>query len=74
MYEKDIFTATFVEVTSDGRDILAVRFRMHQPLNDPTTLFVHWDGQAFRPIDLAGLPAGEPVTLADTSDLWANVW
>lgn len=73
VYERDLLTATVVEKTADGRDLLAVRFRLDRPLGDPDLLFLQWDGEAFRPIDLAALPAGKSVTLADTSDVWASM-
>ena len=73
-YEKDVLTATFAELSSDRRDVLAVRFEMDRPLDDPIILFMQWDGETFRPIDLAGLPAGQIVTLADTSGAWAGMW
>ena len=47
---------------------------MNRPLDDPGILFVQWDGRTFRPIDLAALSAGQSVTLADTSDVWASMW
>ena len=74
VYSKGLLTVTLVEMSHDGRDVLAVRFDMDRPLNDPSVLFIHWDGQTFRPIDLAGLPIGESVTLADTSEVWASMW
>jgi hypothetical protein len=73
-FENDLFKATFAEMTPDGRDVLAVRFELNRPLNNPAVLFIQWDGQTFRPIDLAALPLNEPVTLADTSDAWASMW
>ena len=73
-YEKDLFTAVFLEMSRDGRDVLAVRFEMDSPLDDPRVLYLQWDGRTFRPIDLAALLIGEPVTLADTSDVWASMW
>ena len=73
-YEKGIFTATLLEMTPGGRDVLVVRFEMNLPLDDSRLLFLQWDGEAFRPIDLAALPVGETVTLADTSDVWASMW
>lgn len=66
--------ATLVEMSRDGRDVLAVRFDLDRPLDDPGLLFMQWDGETFRPIDLAALPAGESATLADTSDVWASMW
>ena len=74
IYDKGLFTATLLETSTDGRDVLAVGFHMDRPLDDPALLFLRWDGRAFSPIDLAALPAGQSVTLADTSDLWAGIW
>ena len=74
VYEKGILTATLGELTPSGRDVLAVRFQVDRPLDHPGLLLMQWDGQVFRPIDLAALPAGQIVTLADTSDLWASMW
>jgi len=74
VYKKGVLRAHLVELTSDYRDVLAVRFELDRPLNDPGMLVVYWDGASFRPIDLAGLPTGQTVTLADTSDVWASMW
>jgi hypothetical protein len=74
VYEQGILKATFVELTADRRDVLAVRFDLDRPLSDPGILFMQWDGKTFRAIDLAGLPAGENVTLAAPSDVWASMW
>ena len=74
VFERGIMTASFVEMTKSGRAILAVRFDLDHPLDDPRTLFLQWDGDTFRPIDLAALPVGHSVTLADTSDVWASTW
>jgi hypothetical protein len=74
VYEKDPVTASFVEMTADGGDVLAVRFEIDRPLDDPSLLFLQWNGEAFIPVDLAELPPGESVTLADTSDVWASLW
>jgi hypothetical protein len=74
VYEGGILTATLLEMTPGGRDVLAVRFQMNRPLDDPSLLFMQWDGKRFRPIDLAALPTGESVTLADTSDVWGSMW
>ncbi len=73
-YEKPPVTASFLEMTADGSDVLAVRFEMDRPLDDPSLLFLQWDGEAFIPVDLAELPPGESTTLADTSDVWASLW
>ena len=74
VFDRGIVTATFLEMTQGGRDILAVRFDMDCPLDDPSILFMEWDGEVFRPIDLAALAAGKIVTLADTSDVWSSMW
>jgi hypothetical protein len=75
VYDKGLFTATLLELTPSGRDVLAVRFDMSRPLDDPSVLFVQWDGkeQKYRPFDLASLPPGQSVILADTSDIWASM-
>jgi len=72
-YAKGLFTATLLEMTPDGSDVLAVRFEMSVPLADPGLLFLSWDGPGYRPIDLAKLPAGKALRLADTSDVWASM-
>jgi hypothetical protein len=74
IYEQDIFSATLVGLSRDRRDVLAVRFKLDRPLDFPSLLFMYWDGEVFRPIDLASLSPGQVVTLADTSDLWASMW
>ena len=73
VFERDLLTATIVETTADGRDLLAVRFRLSRRLEDPKLLLLAWDGEAFAPLDLAAEPAGKSVTLADTSDVWASM-
>ena len=73
VYEQELFTVTLLNMTSDNRDVRAVRFDLRRPLDDRRVLFLHWTGRAFDPIDLAALPLGAPVTLADTSDLWASM-
>jgi hypothetical protein len=74
VFERGIMAATFLETTKSGRDILAARFAFDSSLEDPDILFIQWDGDTFSPIDLAALPEGERVTLADTSDVWASMW
>jgi hypothetical protein len=74
VYDKGILTATLLEMTPSERDVAAVRFDLRLPLEDPRLLFVRWDGAAFQPLDLAGLPAGESLTLADTSDVLGSMW
>jgi hypothetical protein len=74
VYHKGLLTVTLAEMTPRGRDVLAVRFDLDRPLDDPSVLILHWDGTVFKPIDLATLPLGERVTLADTSDVMASMW
>jgi hypothetical protein len=74
VYKKGILTARLVELTSDQRDVRAVRFEIDRSLNDPGVLVVHWDGATFCPVDLADLPVGKTVTLADTSGVWSSMW
>jgi len=73
VYAKGLFTATLLEMTPDGSDVLAVRFEMSVPLSDPGLLFLSWDGPGYRRIDMAKLPAGKALRLADTSDVWASM-
>ena len=73
-FERPLFTATLAEMTRSGADVRAVRFVLEVPIADPSLLFLSWDGAAFRPLDLASLPAGQEIILADTSDVWASMW
>jgi hypothetical protein len=57
-------------MTSDGSDVSEVLFRMDRPLNDPSVLYLSWDGETFSPFDLAALPAAQMVVLAPTSKEW----
>jgi hypothetical protein len=36
---------------------------MHVPLDDPRTVFLRWNGEAYRPLDLSALPVGVPYPL-----------
>ena len=51
-------TATFIELTRNHRDVLAVRFDMNRGLDDSRTLYMYWNGEAFRP--LSGHSASPP--------------
>lgn len=73
VFEEDLFTATLLTMSRDRRDVSAVRFHVRMPLSDPSLLVLMWDGEAFRPLDLTSMPAGEKVRLADTSDVWASM-
>ncbi|MFH1437082.1 MAG: glycosyltransferase family 39 protein [Pseudomonadota bacterium] len=70
VYEKDLFTATLIDLTPDRRDVLAVQFDMKLKLDDRSVLFLRWDGEAFRPFNLSRMRVGDTVELADTSNLW----
>jgi hypothetical protein len=74
VYERNLFTATLDEMTRGQGDVAAVRFHMRMPLNDPALLFLYWNGESFRPLEFASLPAHEEMVLADTSDVWAGMW
>jgi hypothetical protein len=74
VFQRGFMTASFAEMTSSGRDILAARFEFDRPLDDPRMLFLQWDGETFRSIDVTGLPVGLAFTLADTSDVWGSMW
>ncbi len=74
VFEKRRLTAEVLEMTAGGTDVAAVRFELDRTLDDPDLLLLQWDGATYRPIDLASLPVGERVVLADTSDLWASMW
>ena len=72
VYDTDLFQATLLELTPDGNDVLAVRFDLKRPLDDPSLLFLYWDGRGFEPLDVASLAPGASLELADTSDVWAS--
>jgi hypothetical protein len=74
VFERDLLTATLSEMTRRQTDVAAVRFHIRVPLEDPSLLFLTWDGESFRPLDVAALPADEEIVLADTSDIWATMW
>ena len=73
VYDTDLFQATLLELTPDGSDVLAVRFDLKPPLDDPSLLFLYWNGREFEPLDLASLAPGASLELADTSDIWAGM-
>ena len=45
--------------------MLAARVDMHVPLDDPATLFLHWNGSAYEPFEMETLPVGRPNPLTD---------
>jgi hypothetical protein len=71
VYERPFFTATLQEMSADARDVLGVRFEFDFDLADPRCLWLWWNGDAFEPLDLQGLPVGERHPLADASNIWA---
>jgi hypothetical protein len=73
VYQNNLFSATLLELTADETDVLAVRFDTTKPLDDQSLLFLYWDGERFRVVDLAALEEGKEVILADTSDVWASM-
>ena len=73
-YRTPLFTATLLELTKSRRDALAVRFDFKQPLDETAYLFLRWNGEAFEPVNIAGLQIGESIELADTSDLWKMMY
>lgn len=73
VYDRKLFAATLLELTSDSTDVLAVRFDMKQPLDDPAVAFFHWDGRGYVPMNVSELVVGQVKELADTSDLWASM-
>ncbi|MBM4081045.1 MAG: hypothetical protein FJ278_15180 [Planctomycetes bacterium] len=73
VYRRKLFDATLIELTPDGRDALAVRFDFQRPLDDPSLLFLAWDGQRFSPLNPATLELTRPIPLADTSDVWKSM-
>ncbi len=73
VYDRGLVKATVVDMTSSGKDVAAVRFELDRRLDDRGLLFLQWDGATYLPIELAALPVGERLTLADTSDVWASM-
>ena len=67
-YAMEPFTATVVERTAGGDDVLAVRFDV---TGDP--LLLVWTGEGYAPVDLETLPLGEPVPITDSADVWASM-
>jgi hypothetical protein len=72
-YETSLFTATLDELTSTGRDILAVRFDFNSSLHHHKWLFLRWNGETYEALDVGSLAIGETVKLADTSDIWKSM-
>jgi hypothetical protein len=74
VFKQDLLSATLEEMTPGGGDVAAVRFHMDLAVGDPALLFLSWNGEAFSPVEVASLPQGEEIVLADTSDVWASMW
>jgi hypothetical protein len=47
-YKTPLFIATILSVTPDEKDVQAVRFEFVQPLDDPSTVFLYYDGETFQ--------------------------
>jgi len=47
-YDTPLFRATILEVTTDGEDVLQVRFEFNLPLNDPSLVIFYFDGDTYR--------------------------
>lgn len=60
-------------LTADGGDVLAVRFDLKRPREDPSLLSLYWDGRGFAPLEPASLAPGESLVLAGTSGIWAGM-
>lgn len=73
VFEKPPLTATILETTEAGFDLLAVRFELDRDLDDASLLILQWDGTQFAPLELMSLDPGVEVVLADTSDLWKSI-
>jgi hypothetical protein len=48
VYTTPLFTATLLVVTPRGQDVQAVRFEFVLPLDDPSLLFLYYDGGRYR--------------------------
>jgi len=48
IYATPLFTAAILAVTPDGQDAQEVRFEFRLPLDDPSLLFLYYDGEEFR--------------------------
>jgi hypothetical protein len=73
VYRQPGFEARMIELTADRRDVVAAAFAFDRPLDDPSLLFLSWDGARFVTFDVASLAVGARVFLADTSDVWASM-
>ena len=49
VFQRGMMTASFVEMTRSGRDVLAVQFDFERQLDDPRMLFLRWDGETYLP-------------------------
>ncbi len=48
VYSTPLFTATLLSVTPGGQDVQAVRFEFILPLDDPSLVFLYYDGGRYR--------------------------
>jgi len=47
-FVNDTFTATILQTTPSGRDVLEVRFDFEITLDDPSVVLIFWDGEVYR--------------------------
>jgi hypothetical protein len=62
-YGGDLFDATILELTEDGEDVGAARFRWHGPLEPPGTRYLFWNGRGYELLSVESLGVGEPKVL-----------
>ncbi len=67
VYSTPLFTATLLAVTPGGQDVQAVRFEFVLPLDDPSLLFLYYDGGSYR----RWQPSPEWELLNSRLDPWA---
>ncbi|UCH35860.1 MAG: glycosyltransferase family 39 protein [Armatimonadota bacterium] len=73
VYRTSLFDAALRRLTPDRTDVLSVEFHFRRPLDDPSLLFLTWNGRAFVPLDVAALELGRRMPLANTSDIWRSM-
>jgi hypothetical protein len=66
-YTTPLFTATILALTPGGQDVQAVRFEFILPLDDPSLLFLYYDGGRYRRWE----PSPEWELLNPRLDPWA---
>lgn len=63
VYHNSLFDAELVELMADRSDVLAVRFDMHRSFDDPSVLFLFWNGRSFQPLAMTELPINTEIPL-----------